>query len=291
MTAQAGDVDAALTAPAGGVEEPPTAQHPQHAQHAPRVPGHVRVGVLVGAVAAAAGTILVLWQLSSAADRLGHGSAADGPSGPAMAIWFTVSWLLMTAATMLPASIPLLSAFSRLLGDRGDAPRLVATVVVAYLAVWTVAGLVLSAVDVGVHAVAGQPVLRDHTPTILATTLLVAGAYQLSGTSARCLRACRSPFSFLATRWRGGGSPSGQAARIGIDHGVSCLGCCAALMLVMVAVGMTSPFAMIGLGGVAALHRQAPWGAGLAKLTGLMLVAAAMAVTVGQLVPSFAAVR
>jgi predicted metal-binding membrane protein len=259
---------------------------PARRQAAPHRP----VGVAVGVAAAAAGAALVGWQLSPAADRLGHGSGADGASAAAMAGWFTASWLLMTVATMLPASLPLLSAFRRLLGDRRDAARLVAAVVAGYLAVWTSAGLVLSAVDAGVHEIAAHTPLRDHGPAALAATLLVAGAYQLSETSARCLRACRSPFSFLATRW-GAGSALARAARIGVDHGVSCLGCCAALMVVMLAVGMANPFAMLGLGGVAALHKQASWGVGLARLTGGALVAAAVVVAAVHLGAPLAGVR
>jgi predicted metal-binding membrane protein len=61
--------------------------------------------------------------------------------------------------------------------------------------------------------------------------------------------------------------------RVGVDYGLSCLGCCAALMLVMFAVGMSSPLVMVGLGGVAALHKHAPWGPQLATATGGVLLA------------------
>jgi predicted metal-binding membrane protein len=229
----------------------------------------------VGVVAAIAGTVLVAWQLSPEAALLGHGSGTAGPAGPPILLWFTLSWLLMAAATMLPTSIPLLTAFGQVVGLRSDAHRLIITVVAAYLAVWAAAGLGLASVDAAVHTVADRTPLGGHAPLILAATLAVASAYQLSARSDRCLRSCRSPFSFIATRWTGTRTPSSQATLIGIDYGVSCLSCCAAVMLVMFAVGMTSPLVMVALGGVSAAHKLAPWGPALARLTGWTLLAVA----------------
>ncbi|MFB7288712.1 DUF2182 domain-containing protein [Actinacidiphila glaucinigra] len=232
------------------------------------------IAVVTGAAVAAVG--LLLWQLSPARSLLGHDLAA----GWAGIGWFTVSWLLMTVATMLPTSLPLLRAFARLLGDRRYTGWLVATVVAGYLAVWTVGGLALAAVGSGVHALVGH---ISYAWVVLPWTLLVAGAYQLSGISARCLTACRSPFSFLARRWSGRRPAGAEAALVGLDYGLSCLGCCAALMLVMFAVGMSSPLLMIALGGVAALHKHAPWGASLARATGIALIMAATVVGAAHL--------
>jgi predicted metal-binding membrane protein len=223
--------------------------------------------LLVGATAAVAAVALLAGQGSP-----NHAMSGHHRDAVALAAWFTVSWLLMATATMLPTSLPLLSAFTRLLGDRRDAGRLVAVVVAGYLGVWTVAGLALAGVDLGLHRLTEG---TGYAWMILPATLLLAGGYQLSGVSAQCLRACRSPFSFLATRWSGR-LAAREAALIGLDHGLSCLGCCAALMLVMSAVGMSNPLVMIALGGVAALHKYARWGAELAKVTGVVLVLAAV---------------
>lgn len=201
-----------------------------------------------------------------------------------MVVWFTISWLLMASATMLPTSIPLVSAFGRVVGTRSGAGRLVAIVVGTYLAVWAAAGLTLSAVDAALHVFVGHTPLRDHAPLVLAATLAVAGAYQLSARSDRCLRECRSPFSFLATRWTGTRRASSEATLIGIDYGVSCLGCCAALMLVMFAAGMTNPLLMVVLGGVAAAHKLAPWGPTLARATGGILLVTAAVVAAAHIV-------
>jgi predicted metal-binding membrane protein len=49
-----------------------------------------------------------------------------------------------------------------------------------------------------------------------------------------CLRACRSPLGFLLGHWRAGHTGS---LRLGWSLAVYCLGCCWALMLVLVAAG------------------------------------------------------
>ncbi|MFI6743498.1 DUF2182 domain-containing protein [Nonomuraea sp. NPDC050451] len=229
----------------------------------PAVGSRSTVAVVAVAAVAVAG-------LLAAGPLLEHDLAA----GWAGVGWFTVSWLLMTVATMLPASLPLLRLFARMLGDRRDAGRLVATVVAGYLATWTVAGLVLAGVNAFVHALVGG---TPYAWAVLPLSLLGAGAYQLSGTAARCLTACRSPFGIIARRWSGRRPAGVEAALVGLDHGLYCLGCCAGLMVVMFAAGMANPLLMIALGGVAALHKHAPWGAVLARVTGVVLIAAAVA--------------
>ncbi|WP_245444343.1 DUF2182 domain-containing protein [Microvirga sp. KLBC 81] len=54
----------------------------------------------------------------------------------------------------------------------------------------------------------------------------MAGLYQLTPLKCLCLRHCRSPLAFVALLWREG--PVG-ALRMGVQHGLCCLGCCWAL--------------------------------------------------------------
>ena len=80
--------------------------------------------------------------------------------------------------------------------------------------------------------------------------LVAAGAYQLTGWKAFCLRHCRSPLSFLMTHWRSGRA---AALRMGLEHAAYCLGCCWLLMLVLFTTGAMSllwmgAFALLILG-------------------------------------------
>jgi predicted metal-binding membrane protein len=66
--------------------------------------------------------------------------------------------------------------------------------------------------------------------------LVVAGAYQFTRWKQVCLRACRTPLTFLSTHDFGRGLRG--TARAGASHGAYCLGCCWALMAVLFAVGL-----------------------------------------------------
>lgn len=101
----------------------------------------------------------------------------------------------------------------------------------------------------------------------------VAGGFQFSRLKYRCLDICRSPFAFLNSYWRGP-HPHREAFQLGLTHGVYCVGCCRALMLLMFLVGTGSVGWML-LGLVMAIEQNHPWGRHLAKPLGATLLAGA----------------
>jgi predicted metal-binding membrane protein len=107
--------------------------------------------------------------------------------------------------------------------------------------------------------------------------LTIAGLYQFSSLKYACLDKCRSPLSFLMSRWRGG-NESAQALRIGVEHGLFCVGCCWSLMLLMFLVGTGSLAWMLLLGAVMALEKNSSWGRRLSAPIGMLLFIAAAAV-------------
>jgi predicted metal-binding membrane protein len=154
---------------------------------------------------------------------------------------FIVAWVVMMAAMMFPAVAPLLLLLgktSRQRGSGGIAPAWLFAG--GYLVVWSLAGvatwaLVRIGIDLGGRLGSGDR--ETWAPIALGATLVVAGMYQFSPLKAICLRQCQSPVGFLMSHWRSG--PVG-AVRMGIEHGVFCLGCCWALFAVLVAAGVMS---------------------------------------------------
>src|SRR5207248_3301949 len=74
-------------------------------------------------------------------------------------------------------------------------------------------------------AVSSLPALQAASGGIAAAILLLAGAYQFTPLKMMCLEKCRSPYSFLVSHWSG--KHAGRDAfRLGIRHGLFCLGCC-----------------------------------------------------------------
>jgi predicted metal-binding membrane protein len=188
-------------------------------------------------------------------------------------VLFVAAWTLMTVAMMLPTSLPLLALFYSLVRQRANRIRLVGLVVLGYLGVWTVFGALVHLADRGVHeVVAHSAVLEANEWAISAGTILLAGAYQFTALKERCLQKCRSPLSFIMERWRGG-RETAHALRLGLSHGLFCLGCCWSLMLLMFAVGVGSIAWMLALGTVMAVEKNLPWGRRLTVPLGLVLLA------------------
>jgi predicted metal-binding membrane protein len=101
-----------------------------------------------------------------------------------------------------------------------------------------------------------------------------AGLFQFSRLKYHCLDRCRTPFGFVAQHWRGT-APLRRALRLGLDHGLYCVGCCWAIMLLMFIVGTGNVGWMLALGAVMAVEKNAPWGARLSRPLGAALIAGA----------------
>jgi len=118
-----------------------------------------------------------------------------------------------------------------------------------------------------------------HGDWVAAAVLVGAGLFQFSALKYRCLDQCRTPFGFVTARWHGR-APLREALRLGVDHGLFCVGCCWALMLVMFVVGVGSIGWMLALAAVMAAEKNLPWGARLRTPVGVALVAWGVALVV-----------
>jgi predicted metal-binding membrane protein len=143
---------------------------------------------------------------------------------------FLIAWIVMMAAMMLPSSAPMFLLFRVSASDGPHGELRTVAFGVGYLLVWAVVGAVVLVAQRVIDVVV-NPELR---PLGVALVLLAAGAYQFTPLKATCLRACQTPADFLVRHWRSG---TLGALRLGVDHGLYCLGCCWALMAVLVAAG------------------------------------------------------
>jgi predicted metal-binding membrane protein len=217
---------------------------------------------------------LLAWGSSPYARFLSHEElgAVEGSGYLTVAALFVAAWTVMTIAMMLPTSLPLVALFHSFVRKRPTQPRLVALLIVGYLVVWTLFGAGVHLGDLGIHAAVERVGWLERNPwMIAAATIMLAGAYQFSPLKYHCLDKCRSPFSFIQEHWRGG-REGVEAFRLGVRHGIFCLGCCWSLMLLMFAVGVGNVAWMVVLGTVMAIEKNAAWGRKLsAPLGGLLL--------------------
>jgi len=237
---------------------------------------------------------LWLWARSPYGRYLDHGDWTA--SAPALALcraipggtvlvpllFYGLSWLLMTAAMMLPTTLTLFDTFDRLVATRPDRLRLLALLGFGYLAAWGLFGLLAHLL----HAllldwVAGVPLLLWHSWLIGALTLAVAGAFQFSRLKYRCLEQCRTPLSFVIEHWRGH-AEGRHAFLLGVHHGLFCVGCCWALMLLMFVVGAGSLGWMLLLAAAMAIEKNMRWGRRLSTPLGVALLGWALLLVVSH---------
>jgi predicted metal-binding membrane protein len=237
----------------------------------------------VAGLIAMAWLTLAIWEQSPYGRFLDHGRWTEIglagnlcqalPAGAILlpALLYVGGWLLMTVAMMVPTVLPLLALFARVVQGRLDRGTLMALLVVGYLSVWGAFGLLAHAADLTLHAVlAGNAFLTFNGWIVGVIVLAIAGAFQFSKLKYRCLDKCRTPFSFLNEHWRAG-AVRRQSFLLGMHHGIFCVGCCWAIMLLMFVVGTGGVGWMLAIGALMAIEKNvapgrrlsAPLGAGL----------------------------
>lgn len=206
---------------------------------------------------------------------LGRGIAL--PAGAALLGAVTI-WMLMSIAMMLPTAAPAIDIYVRL-SRRIEVRRAahVAGFAGGYLIAW--AGF-------AVAAGSAQAALGGEIATFSAALpqgalagglLLLAGLYQLTPLKQACLTLCRNPLAFFMSHWREG---IAGALRMGLRHGLVCIGCCWALMGLMFLAGAMNLAWMAALGLVMLLEKTAPGAARVGRLTGLAMALAGSALIV-----------
>lgn len=239
---------------------------------------------VLGSMVALAWIILWLWSRSPYARYLEHGDwvssgpaaalcrAVPGGSPVVQAVLYALAWTLMILAMMLPTTLPLFNAFERVVAGRPDQLRLVCLLCLGYVAAWSAFGLLAH----GLHAlllggVARVPAIGAYAWLIGAATLAGAGAFQFSKLKYRCLDQCRTPLSFVIRHWRGRATRR-DAFALGARHGLFCVGCCWALMLLMFVIGAGSLGWMLMLASVMAVEKNMSWGQRLSAPLGVALL-------------------
>lgn len=199
---------------------------------------------------------------------------------------FLLLWIVMMAAMMLPSVAPVaitwVRAIARQTAGAARAGR-TAQFVGGYLIAWTAFGLVIYAA----LAWTGR-LVDDHTQAgrwIGAAAFALAGLHQLGPLKTVCLRHCRNPMAHLMryAQFR----PWARDLRVGADHGLHCVGCCAALMIVLIPLGVMNIAAMAALAAVIFLEKLWRHGPLLTRVVGVaFLVLAVLAPFQDWLLPS-----
>ncbi len=216
------------------------------------------------------------WQFEQATVMAAMGEMQMPPTdwlAPA-GMFALLMWMVMMQAMMLPAVLPVFLLYRRCLQrDRQKLTKLL-LFIVAYVLLWSLFALLMTLLQ-GVGEQLGwlDPMLLRLPPWLGALALLMAGLYQLSRAKAACLQHCQSPLGFLQRHVRPGLS---GAWRLGMQHGLYCLGCCWALMLLLLVVGAMSLWGMALLALLVLAEKWLALGAGWLRFSGALLLLGAM---------------
>lgn len=182
-------------------------------------------------------------------------------------------WAVMMVGMMVPSAAPMIfmyAAVARKAQRQGTPIAPTGAFTAGYLFMWTVFSFLATLAQWQLDKAALlSPMLVARSPRVGAGLLVAAGVYQWLPAKDSCLAHCRSPFHFLSTHWRPG---SAGAFRMGIAHGLFCIGCCWALMLLLFLGGVMN---LVWIGAITLfvlLEKVLPLGDRAGKVTGLVMV-------------------
>lgn len=148
-------------------------------------------------------------------------------------------WFIMMTAMMLPSAMPMIFIFSTVNKKRAQyGNEFVHTGIFlsGYLFVWFLFSILMASLQ---WLLLNFALLSDELKIInhffAGVVLIIVGIYQFSPVKESCLRNCQTPFNFIMGNWRYG---KRGAFIMGLKHGIYCMGCCWALMLLLFIVGI-----------------------------------------------------
>ncbi len=194
-------------------------------------------------------------------------------------------WAVMMVGMMTPSAAPMILIYA------GVARKAAAGNSPFASAGWFVAGYLLVWIGFAVAATSGQSLLdraallsdamNVSTPVVAAAILIVAGLYQWTPLKQSCLILCRSPLRFIQQHGGFRGTRR-HALRLGLTHGVQCVGCCWALMILLFLGGVMNLLWVAAIAVLVLVEKLVPAGPWLSRLIGVALLIAGAVLLVGK---------
>jgi predicted metal-binding membrane protein len=191
-------------------------------------------------------------------------------------------WTVMMVGMMAGSAAPVLLLFAASRAKRAEPGARLAVLMfgLGYFAVWTGFSALAAIGQWALHSAAMlADTMAASSPYLAGAILIGAGIYQLTPWKGACLTHCRSPLGFLMSHWRDG---HGGAFQMGLRHGMYCLGCCWALMIVLFVVGVMNLVWVAMLTGLVLIEKVGRTGIMVSRLAGAVMVAVGILKIVGS---------
>ena len=189
-------------------------------------------------------------------------------------------WIVMMIGMMVPSVAPMLLIYAGVMRSSAEGPRAALRVYPlagGYLLVWVTFSLLATLLQRLLGSNVLTPMMALQSSIASATLFAVAAAYQLTPVKRACLDACQSPIAFVFQHMRPGAS---GAFRLGVEHGLYCVGCCWALMMLLFAGGIMNLWTIAALMFVVLVEKLEPFGMRTRQLSAAALMLAAVWVLV-----------
>jgi predicted metal-binding membrane protein len=199
----------------------------------------------------------------------------DAPWRAMEFVFVFIMWAVMMVGMMTPSAAPMIFMYARV-GRHAEARStpLVATVwfVAGYFLVWVAFALLATLVQWALERTSLLDSAMSRTSNVLGGLMLVAaGSYQWTRLKDICLTQCQMPLAFVM-RHGGFRRDVRGCLLLGLRHGAYCVGCCWALMALL--LGVTNLLWMVLLSLLVLLEKVTSLGRQIAALGGTVLVAA-----------------
>jgi predicted metal-binding membrane protein len=202
---------------------------------------------------------------------------AASPWKPIEFAFVFAMWAVMMIGMMTPSVAPMIMIYARV--GRQGAQQGKPLAPSAYFG----AGYLLAWIGFALLATSAQWALDRSgllTPTMAGANdvfggavLIAAGLYQWTPLKEACLFHCQSPLTFILRHGGFRGDPAGALA-LGVRHGIYCMGCCWALMVLLFVGGVMNLFWIAALAILVLLEKVIPSGRIIARVAGVIFMAA-----------------
>ena len=176
-------------------------------------------------------------------------------------VFMGLMWAVMMVGMMVPSAAPMTliyAALARKAAQEGTPLAPTVVFVSGYLVIWCLFSVGAMLAQWALHQAALlSPMMITTSGGLGAGILIAAGVYQLTPLKEVCLEHCRSPVNFISQHWRPGVVGT---FRMGLEHGVFCLGCCWALMGLLFFGGVMNFFWIAGITLFVFIEKVLPFG-------------------------------
>jgi predicted metal-binding membrane protein len=196
---------------------------------------------------------------------------ASSPWQPIEFAYVFVMWVVMMVGMMTPSVTPMILVYARV-GRQAAESRPFASVAwfaSGYFLAWIAFSLVATSLQWALERAALlTPMMTGASNAVGGTLLILAGLYQWTPLKDVCLSQCQAPLGFILSHGGFPGTTTGSLT-LGVRHGVYCLGCCWALMVLLFALGVMNLIWIAALAILVLLEKVVPSGRVIARIAGI----------------------